>query len=59
MNPLNCLLLQVTVDEAAEADLTFDMRMGDAVDSFKRFILTHAEEDGIPDIVSTLHKESV
>ena len=43
MNPLNRTLLQVTVDDAAEADRTFDMLMGDAVDPRKRFILTHAK----------------
>ena len=42
MNPLNRTLLQVTVDDAAEADRTFDMLMGDAVDPRKRFIQTHA-----------------
>ena len=43
MNPVNRTLLQVTVDDAAEADRTFDMLMGDAVDPRKRFILTHAK----------------
>ncbi|MCX6039065.1 MAG: DNA topoisomerase (ATP-hydrolyzing) subunit B [Chloroflexi bacterium] len=43
MNPLNRTLLLVTVDDAAEADRTFDMLMGDAVDPRKRFILTHAK----------------
>jgi len=43
MNPLNRTLLQVSVDDAAEADRTFDMLMGDAVDPRKRFILTHAK----------------
>ena len=42
MNPVNRTLLQVTVDDAAEADRTFDMLMGDAVDPRKRFIQTHA-----------------
>jgi DNA gyrase subunit B len=32
MNPTNRTLLLVTVDDAAEADRTFDMLMGDAVD---------------------------
>ena len=31
MNPENRTLLQVTIDDAAEADRTFDMLMGDAV----------------------------
>ena len=43
MNPENRTLLQVTVDDAAEADRTFDMLMGDAVDPRKRFIQTHAK----------------
>jgi DNA gyrase subunit B len=43
MNPDNRTLLQVTVDDAAEADRTFDMLMGDAVDPRKRFIQTHAK----------------
>ncbi len=43
MNPLNRTLLLVTVDDAAEADRTFDMLMGDAVDPRKRFIQTHAK----------------
>ena len=42
MNPANRTLLQVTVDDAAEADRTFDMLMGDAVDPRRRFIQTHA-----------------
>ena len=43
MNPDNRTLLLVTVDDAAEADRTFDMLMGDAVDPRKRFIQTHAK----------------
>jgi DNA gyrase subunit B len=43
MNPVNRTLLLVTVDDAAEADRTFDMLMGDAVDPRKRFIQTHAK----------------
>ncbi len=31
MNPENRTLLQVNIDDAAEADRTFDMLMGDAV----------------------------
>ncbi|HET6846339.1 MAG TPA: DNA topoisomerase (ATP-hydrolyzing) subunit B [Anaerolineales bacterium] len=42
MNPANRTLLQVNVEDAAEADRTFDMLMGDAVDPRKRFIQTHA-----------------
>jgi DNA gyrase subunit B len=43
MNPVNRTLLLVTVDDAAEADRTFDMLMGNAVDPRKRFIQTHAK----------------
>jgi DNA gyrase subunit B len=43
MNPANRTLLLVGVDDAAEADRTFDMLMGDAVDPRKRFIQTHAK----------------
>ena len=43
MNPVNRTLLQVNVDDAAEADRTFDMLMGDAVDPRKKFIQTHAK----------------
>ena len=43
MNPENRTLLLVTVDDAAEADRTFDMLMGDAVDPRRKFIQTHAK----------------
>lgn len=43
MNPANRILLLVSVDDAAEADRTFDMLMGDAVDPRKKFIQTHAK----------------
>jgi DNA gyrase subunit B len=43
MNPVNRTLMLVTVDDAAEADRTFDMLMGDAVDPRKKFIQTHAK----------------
>jgi DNA gyrase subunit B len=43
MNPTNRTLLQVNVEDAAEADRTFDMLMGDAVDPRKKFIQTHAK----------------
>jgi DNA gyrase subunit B len=42
MNPENRTLLMVTIEDAAEADRTFDMLMGNAVDPRKRFIQTHA-----------------
>jgi DNA gyrase subunit B len=44
MNPENRLLLQVTVEDAAAADRTFDMLMGNAVPPRKRFIQTHAKK---------------
>lgn len=42
MNPATRTLLLVTIEDAAEADRTFDMLMGDAVDPRRRFIQTHA-----------------
>jgi len=42
MNPEHRTLLLVTVEDATEADRTFDMLMGNAVDPRKRFIQTHA-----------------
>ncbi len=44
MNPSNRTLLIVNVDDAAEADRTFDMLMGDAVDPRRKFIQTHAKK---------------
>lgn len=44
MDPNNRTLLLVTVDDAAEADRTFDMLMGSAVPPRRRFIQTHAKE---------------
>jgi len=44
MNPENRILLQVTIEDAAEADRTFDMLMGNAVPPRRRFIQTHAKE---------------
>ncbi|HZY43521.1 MAG TPA: DNA topoisomerase (ATP-hydrolyzing) subunit B [Anaerolineae bacterium] len=44
LNPENRTLLQVTVEDAAAADRTFDMLMGDEVPPRKRFIQTHAKE---------------
>lgn len=44
MNPTNRTLLVVNVDDAAEADRTFDMLMGSAVPPRRRFIQTHAKE---------------
>jgi DNA gyrase subunit B len=44
MDPANRTLLLVTIDDAAEADRTFDMLMGSAVPPRRRFIQTHARE---------------
>jgi DNA gyrase subunit B len=44
MNPANRTLLQVTIEDAAEADRTFDMLMGSSVPPRRRFIQTHAKE---------------
>ena len=44
MDPQNRILLLVTIEDAAEADRTFDMLMGAAVPPRKRFIQTHARE---------------
>jgi DNA gyrase subunit B len=44
MNPENRTLLQVSVEDAAEADRTFDMLMGSSVPPRRRFIQTHAHE---------------
>ena len=44
MNPANRILLQVTVDDAAAADRTFDMLMGNEVAPRKRFIQSHAKK---------------
>jgi len=44
MDPENRTLLLVTIDDAAEADRTFDMLMGAAVPPRRRFIQTHARE---------------
>jgi len=44
MNPENRTLLQVSIEDAAEADRTFDMLMGSQVPPRRRFIQTHAKE---------------
>ncbi len=44
MDPNNRTLLLVTIEDATEADRTFDMLMGAAVPPRKRFIQTHAHE---------------
>ena len=43
MNPENRTILQVTIEDAAVADRTFDMLMGSSVPPRKRFIQTHAK----------------
>ncbi len=44
MDPARRTLLLVTIEDAAEADRTFDMLMGSAVPPRNRFIHTHARE---------------
>ncbi len=44
MNPANRIVLQVTMEDAQQADETFTMLMGDLVPPRKRFIQTHAVE---------------
>ena len=44
MDPASRTLLLVTVEDAAEADRTFDMLMGSAVPPRRRFIQTHAHD---------------
>ncbi|MEF3275597.1 MAG: DNA topoisomerase (ATP-hydrolyzing) subunit B [Chloroflexus sp.] len=44
MNPQNRVVLQVTLEDAARADETFTMLMGDLVPPRRRFIQTHANE---------------
>ncbi|MCJ7693818.1 MAG: toprim domain-containing protein, partial [Anaerolineaceae bacterium] len=44
MNPENRTLLVVNIEDAAEADRTFDMLMGSLVPPRRRFIQTHAKE---------------
>jgi DNA gyrase subunit B len=43
MDPARRTLLQVTIEDAAEADRIFDMLMGASVPPRKRFIQTHAK----------------
>ena len=44
MDPGQRTLLQVSIEDVAEADRTFDMLMGSAVPPRRRFIQTHARE---------------
>ncbi|MBI4058430.1 DNA gyrase subunit B [Candidatus Gottesmanbacteria bacterium] len=43
MNPVNRTLKQITIEDGAQADMTFSMLMGDEVPPRKRFIQTHAK----------------
>jgi DNA gyrase subunit B len=43
MDPQQRTLLQVTIEDAAEADRVFDMLMGSSVPPRRRFIQTHAK----------------
>ncbi len=43
MNPENRLLLQVEIEDAHQADKTFDILMGEEVEPRKKFIQTHAK----------------
>ncbi len=44
MDPSNRTLLQVSIEDAAEADRTFSMLMGSDVPPRRRFIQSHAHE---------------
>ena len=44
MDPETRTLLQVTIEDAAAADRTFDMLMGSSVPPRRRFIQSHASE---------------
>jgi DNA gyrase subunit B len=44
MDPSRRTLLQVTIEDAVNADRTFDMLMGAEVGPRKRFIMTHSNE---------------
>jgi DNA gyrase subunit B len=44
LNPENRVILQVTLEDAQQADETFTMLMGDLVPPRRRFIQTHATE---------------
>jgi len=50
MNPENRILLQITIEDAKEADRVFDALMGQEVALRKNFIKTHAKEVGNLDV---------
>jgi DNA gyrase subunit B len=43
MNPESRTMLQVTIEDALQADETFDMLMGSEVAPRRKFIQTHAK----------------
>jgi DNA gyrase subunit B len=43
MDPENRILLQVSIEDAAAADRTFDMLMGSSVPPRRKYIITHAK----------------
>jgi DNA gyrase subunit B len=50
MNPENRMTIQVTVDDAVEADELFTILMGEKVEPRREFIEIHAREVGNLDI---------
>ncbi len=50
MNPENRMLMQVTMEDAKEADKVFDTLMGQEVSLRKNFIKTHAKDVGNLDV---------
>jgi DNA gyrase subunit B len=44
MDPARRILMQVNIQDAAEADMVFDMLMGTDVPARKSFITSHAKE---------------